>query len=121
MGRPVVAVVVTDGAPIFELAIACEVFGIERTDLVDPWYDFRLCASSSVTTAAGLHLTPTHGLDVVASVADTVVVSAMARPFQLHPPADLIAALRSAHARGARIAAICSGAYALAEAGLLDD
>jgi transcriptional regulator GlxA family with amidase domain len=120
LGRHVVAAVVTDGAPIFELAIACEVFGIERTDLVDPWYDFRLCSASSVTTAAGLELHPAHGWEVVAAEADTVIVSALARPLQLHPPADLVAALRSAHARGARIAAICAGAYALAEAGLLD-
>ena len=31
--------------PVFELAVPCEVFGIDRTDLVDPWYDLRLCAA----------------------------------------------------------------------------
>jgi len=120
MSRHVVAVAVTDRAPIFELATACEVFGVERTDLVDPWYDFRLCAASTVTTAAGLILDPAYDIDVVAEAADTVIVAAMARPLQLEPPAGLVAALRRAYARGARIAAICSGAYALAEAGLLD-
>jgi transcriptional regulator GlxA family with amidase domain len=121
MSRHIVAVAVTDGAPIFELATACEVFGVERTDLVDPWYDFRLCASSTVATAAGLILAPAYDMTVVAEVADTVIVSAMDRPYQLEPPADLVAALRAAYARGARIAGICSGAYALAAAGLLDD
>src|SRR5215468_3748098 len=121
MSRHVLGVVVTDGAPIFELAIACEVFGIERPDLVDPWYDFRLCASSTVSTAAGLHLAPTHSLDVIANEADTVIVSAMARPLQLRPPAEVVTALQRAYARGARIAGICSGAYAMSEAGLLDD
>jgi transcriptional regulator GlxA family with amidase domain len=121
MSRHVLAVAVTDGAPIFELAIACEVFGIERTDLADPWYDFRLCASSAVTTAAGLQFAPAHDLDVIASVADTVIVSAMTRALQVQPPADLVSALRSAYDRGARIAGICSGAYAMAEAGLLDN
>jgi transcriptional regulator GlxA family with amidase domain len=121
MSRHVVAVAVTEHAPIFELAIACEVFGIERTDLVDPWYDFRLCASSAVATAAGLILAPAYDMTVVAEEADTVIVSAMVRPLQLDPPAELVAALRKAYARGARIAGICSGAYAMAAAGLLDD
>lgn len=121
MGRHLVAVVATDGAPIFELAIPCEVFGVERTDLADPWYDFRLCAESALTTAAGLGLAPRHGLDVVADEADTVIVAAMARPLHFTPPASLVSALRRAYDRGARIAGICSGAYAMAEAGLLDN
>ena len=122
MSRHVVAVAVTDQAPIFELAIACEVFGIQRTDLADPWYELRLCAAhpGPIRTAAGLSVQTPYGLtDLVA--ADTVIVSAMQRPFQLDPPGPLLDALREAHARGARLAAICSGAYALAEAGLLDD
>jgi transcriptional regulator GlxA family with amidase domain len=120
MNRHIVAVAVTERAPIFELATACEVFGIERTDLVDPWYDFRLCATSTVATAAGLILAPAYDMTVVAEEADTVIVAAMDRPFQLDPPAALVAALRRAYGRGARIAGICSGAYAMAAAGLLD-
>jgi transcriptional regulator GlxA family with amidase domain len=119
--RHLVAVAVTDRAPIFELAIPCEVFGVERTDLADPWYDFRLCASATVATAAGLILAPAYDMSVVADEADTVIVTAMERPFQLDPPGDLVEALRAAYARGARIAGICSGAYAMAAAGLLDD
>jgi transcriptional regulator GlxA family with amidase domain len=120
MSGHVVAVAVTDGAPIFELATACEVFGITRTDLVDPWYDFRLCAASPIATAGGLTLAPAYDFSDLTR-ADTVIVTAMARPSQISPPAELIAALQAAYARGARIAGICSGAYAMAAAGLLDN
>ncbi|NUT36079.1 MAG: helix-turn-helix domain-containing protein [Hamadaea sp.] len=121
-GKPhVVAVAVTDRAPIFELAIACEVFGISRPDLADPWYELRLCASPDgpIQTAMGLRADNLHGLDALVA-ADTVIVAAMARPYQIAPPPPLVDAVRAAHARGARIAAICSGAYVLAESGLLD-
>jgi transcriptional regulator GlxA family with amidase domain len=53
--------------------------------------------------------------------ADTVIVTACARPVQLAPPEPLLSALRQAHRRGARIASICSGVYLLAAAGLLDE
>jgi transcriptional regulator GlxA family with amidase domain len=116
-----VAVAVTDGAPIFELAVICEVFGIQRIDLVDPWYEFRLCAAEPgpIRIAAGLTLETPYGLDELVS-ADTVIISAMPEPVRLSPPPPLIKAIREAHARGARIASICSGVYAVASAGLLD-
>jgi len=117
----VVAVVVTDGAPIFELAVACEVFGVQRTDLADPWYELRLCAAQpgELRTAAGLRVDTPYGLDDVVN-ADTVIVSAVPASTRLNPPEPLLAALRQAHARRARIASICNGVYALAAAGLLD-
>lgn len=119
--RHVVAVAVTDGAPIFELAVPCEVFGIERTDLVDPWYELRLCAAQPgrSRTAAGLRVDTPYGLDDLVE-ADTVIVSAMPPDMRLAPPEPLLDALRAAHAKGARIASICSGVYAVAAAGLLD-
>ncbi|QOV35084.1 helix-turn-helix domain-containing protein [Streptomyces ferrugineus] len=121
MQRHVVAVAVADGAPTFELAVPCEVFGIDRSDLVDPWYEMRLCAAQPgpLRTAAGLVVPTSQGLDGL-SEADTVVVAACSRAVQLDPPADLLQAVRSAHERGRRIVSICSGAYVLAAAGLLD-
>lgn len=115
-----VAVAVTEGVPLFELAVACEVFGIARPDLADPWYGFRLCAAvpGATRTAAGLVADTEHGLDGLLD-ADTVVVPACAG-VQDEPPAELVEIVQRAHRNGARIISICSGAFVLAAAGLLD-
>lgn len=115
-----VAVAVTRDAPIFELAVPCEVFGIPRPDLVDPWYGFRLCSveSSGTTVAAGFDVSPGHTLDDLV-VADTVIVPACAN-VHAEQPAPLVEAVRAAYVRGSRIVSLCSGAFVLAAAGLLD-
>ncbi|SEG40724.1 transcriptional regulator, AraC family with amidase-like domain [Actinacidiphila yanglinensis] len=122
--RPhIVALAVTDATPTFELAVPCEVFGIDRSDLADPWYQVRLCGESGPDggprTPAGLAIPTPYGFDALPA-ADTVIVAACARPVQLAPPAALLAAVRAAHDRGRRIVSICTGAYVLAAAGLLD-
>jgi transcriptional regulator GlxA family with amidase domain len=117
----VVAVAVTDGLPIFELSVPLEVFGIDRSDIVDPWYELRMCGTrpGPLRTTGGLALHPGYGLDGLLD-ADTVLVAACARATQLDPPADLVEAVRAAHEAGRRIVSICSGVYVLAAAGLLD-
>ncbi|HEU5033468.1 MAG TPA: helix-turn-helix domain-containing protein [Mycobacteriales bacterium] len=114
-----VAVAVVNGTAQFELAVACEVFGIDRSRLVDDWYEFKLCAAEPppVRTAAGLVLDSPYGLDDLVA-ADTVVVPAAGEDPAARPA--LLEALRAAYANGARIASICTGAFLLAEAGLLD-
>lgn len=116
----IVGVAVTDGAPVFELAVPCEVFGTDRSDLVDPWYDLRLCAAEPgpLHTSAGLRLHTSYGLDDLLG-ADTVVVSACPRRVQTSPPQHLVDAVRAAHDLGRRIVSLCSGSYVLAAAGLL--
>ncbi|MFC4052846.1 GlxA family transcriptional regulator [Actinomadura syzygii] len=112
------AVAVTDGVPIFELAIPCEVFGYERPGLTDSWYDFRLCAPAGTRTAAGFAPRADAGLDALAA-ADTVVIPACANLLDDQPP-DLVEAVRAAHRSGARMVSLCTGAFVLAAAGILD-
>ncbi|MGW0517489.1 GlxA family transcriptional regulator [Crossiella sp. NPDC003009] len=112
-----VAVPLLGGAPLFELAVPCEVFGCDRLDLTPRWYHLALCQdrAGSRRTPEGLLVEATEELTALES-ADLVVVAA-GMSSQASPP--LLDALRRAHRRGARIAAVCSGAFVLAEAGLL--
>lgn len=115
-----IAVAVTDGIPIFELAVPCEVFGIARRDLADPWYEFRVCAADPGRTqvSSGFIAGTTYDFDDLVN-ADTVVVPACANVLD-KPPVELVEAVVEAHRRGARIVSICTGAFVLAAAGLLD-
>jgi transcriptional regulator GlxA family with amidase domain len=115
-----VAALAAPDAGVFELAVPCEVFGLDRSDLVSPWYGFRVCAPAPgpLMTKSGFSLSTEFGLADVAT-ADTVIVCA-GHYERLRPPEDVLEALRAAHARGARIASLCTGAFLLAAAGLLD-
>ncbi len=112
-----IAVAVTDGMLHFELSVAFEVFGSAPADVAGPWYRVLGCGPGTVR-AGGFRLEPEHGLDRLAS-ADTVIVPGWA-DVDTDPPADLVDAVRAAHRAGARVASLCTGAFVLAAAGLLD-
>jgi AraC family transcriptional regulator, transcriptional activator FtrA len=113
-----VALAVTDGIPLIEVAAPCEVFGVDRSDLADPWYDFAVCGPEDARVGGWFKVDGPLGLDVLVA-ADTVIVPAC-RNVHESQPADLVDAVRAAHERGARVVSICSGAFVLAAAGLLD-
>jgi transcriptional regulator GlxA family with amidase domain len=116
----VVAAVVLDGIATFELAVACEVFGMDRSELVDPWYELLVCAAEPppLRATGGITIDTPHRLDAL-SRADTIIVPAWRDEDEV-PPEAVLEALRREHARGARIMSVCSGAFVLAHAGLLD-
>jgi transcriptional regulator GlxA family with amidase domain len=116
---PSVAVVVYDGVALFELAVANDIFGTTIATVSGrPLYRVFVCgAAPSVTTDAGFRMEVPHGLDVVPA-ARTVVVLPTLAPAQV--PAPVLDALRAARSDGRRVISLCTGAFVLAAAGLLD-
>jgi AraC family transcriptional regulator, transcriptional activator FtrA len=116
-----VAAVVLDGFAPFEFGVLCEVFGVDRADDGVPPIDFRVCGErpgEPIRTDVGASLIPEHGLDALTD-ADLIAVGA-AKIRDEYPP-RVLEALRAAHARGTTLLSVCSGAFVLGAAGLLDD
>lgn len=115
-----VVALVRPGIAMFELGITTELFGIDRTDTGGGRFDFSLCAEvpGPVRTELGLDLQINRGLEAMAT-ADLIVVTPDDR-YEVTGE-SVLAALRAAHERGAWIMSICSGAFVLAQAGLLDN
>jgi transcriptional regulator GlxA family with amidase domain len=117
-----VAVLALEPIAPFELGVLCEVFGIDRSDQGLPAYDFAVCGvRPGRVSARGFDVVLEYGLDRLES-ADLIAVPAYGGAMGTMPISPKVrAALRSAHARGAMVMSVCSGAFALAAAGLLDD
>jgi AraC family transcriptional activator FtrA len=119
MLKTVAAVVIDQFAP-FEFGVLCEVFGIDRTEEGVPAVEFRVCGErpgEPVRTSVGAMLVPEKGLDAVEG-ADLVAVPAAT--IRDEYPEAVLEALRKAADRGATVLSVCSGAFILGAAGLLD-
>ncbi|MFE0103551.1 GlxA family transcriptional regulator [Streptomyces sp. NPDC059009] len=115
-----VVVIVDENSNPFELGCATEVFGLRRPELGRELYDFRLCSPRPRTPMRDrfFTLSGVAGLEA-ADAADTVIVPN--RPdVEVPRRTAVLDAVRRAHERGARLVGFCSGAFTLAEAGVLD-
>jgi len=115
-----VAVLMPSTVRPFELAVYCEVFGVDRSGHGVPPFEFAICSERPgvpVPTDGGLHVTPTAGLDRLAE-ADLVAVAPPASPTSGVSSA-VAAALHAAIDRRSRVVAVSSAAFLLASAGLL--
>lgn len=118
MDHRVVTLILGDPNP-FEVAVACEVFGLRRPEIATSWYDFALASESPCVRARDgiFKMDVPYGLDAV-ETADTVVIPNAELDRPVSPAA--LEAIRAAYRRGARLVSYCTGAFALAEAGVLD-
>ncbi|CAN5620456.1 helix-turn-helix domain-containing protein [soil metagenome] len=120
-----VAILAYDGMSGFESGLAAEIFGITElpemfsAGITRPWYSVQLCAEQpEVRMLGGAAVRTSFDLTDLAA-ADTVIIPSVRDVTAPTSPA-LIDAIRTAHARNARVVSICSGAFALADAGALD-
>jgi transcriptional regulator GlxA family with amidase domain len=127
-----VAVVLVNGFLPFEFGTVCEIFGVDRSDDGLPRYDFAVVAGEPAPLRAlDFTIHPSQGLERLEE-ADLIALPAVSdqrlsldadqrAPGAAHQfPDDLLEALRRAVGRGVRVLSVCSGAFILGEAGLLD-
>ena len=117
---PLVVALLYDELCTFEFGIVAEIFGLSRPELGPGWYRFASAAiePGPLRAHGGFRILPDGGPELL-DEADLIIVPGW-KDVGAPVPQDLLARLRRAHARGARLASICSGAFVLAATGLLD-
>jgi AraC family transcriptional activator FtrA len=117
---PLVVALLYDQLCTFEFAMVAEIFGLDRPEMGQGWYRFASCPveSGPLRAHGGLIVQPEGSPDLL-DQADLIIVPGW-KGVDTPVPEALCARLRDAHARGTRLASICSGAFVLAATGLLD-
>ena len=107
-----------DGVVLGDLATPCEVFGLARN--ADGWspYEVRVCSARPRVRSQHVTLDVPWRLSSLQHVSTAIVpgIDDLNRPI----PDAIVRAIRSAVGRGARVASICTGAFLLGAAGVLD-
>jgi transcriptional regulator GlxA family with amidase domain len=116
-----VAVVMIDGVAPFEFGVLCEVFGLDRTDDGVPPIEFRVCGERPGqpirAQIGGVRIVPETGLD---GLEGADLIGLPAYTIRDRYPEPVLVAVRAAADRGATLLSVCSGAFLLGAAGLLD-
>lgn len=114
-----VAALLHDKVATFELGIVVEIFGLARPEMGADWYRFTTVAEEQkpLRATGGLLISPEAGLEALAG-AGTIVIPCW-RTDGVAPSPAVKEALLAAHARGARLVSVCSGAFLLAACGFL--
>jgi AraC family transcriptional regulator, transcriptional activator FtrA len=118
--NPLVVALLYDGLCTFEFGIVAEIFGLPRPEMGPNWYRFASCTvePGPLRAHGGFSILPNGGPDLL-DMADLIIIPGW-KGVDVPVPNDLIERLQKAHARGARLASICSGAFVLAATSLLD-
>ncbi|MFC5503377.1 GlxA family transcriptional regulator [Lysinimonas soli] len=121
MLKKVVLIALPEVAP-FEFGVVCEVFGIDRSDSGGPTFDFTIATAQPgpVRTSLGYDMVIENDLS---AAADADLIAIPAHHIRGHADGTdprVLEAVRAAEARGAWVLSVCSGAFVLAEAGILD-
>ncbi|WP_306338104.1 GlxA family transcriptional regulator [Streptomyces sp. KL118A] len=118
-----IALLTFPGIRAFDISVITEVWGTDRTDRGAPAFDLHRVAAdpAPVPVRGGLTLTPDRTLSWLTDLTGTDLIVVPGLDDHLTPaPQPVLEALREAHARGITVAALCGGAFTLAQAGLLD-
>lgn len=121
-----VVLITLDGVSPFEFGVICEVFGIDRSDMGGPRFDFTVATTTPgpVRTSLGFDLVIDNDLSAAAD-ADLIAIPAFHRTNtslldRSTPDPRVIDVIRQTEARGAWVLSVCSGAFLLGAAGILD-
>src|SRR3954453_12861741 len=115
-----IAVVLMEDVALFEFGVLSEVFGIDRTDDGVPRFDFKVCSTSQgepLRTSSHSQVIAPYGLE---ELEDADLIGIPATTWRHEYDERILDALRKAQARGAILLTVCSGAFVLGAAGLLD-
>jgi AraC family transcriptional regulator, transcriptional activator FtrA len=119
MALKTVAVLLQEPVSLFEFGVLAEVFGIDRTEQDVPAFDYRVCAETPgpLDSRNGTTVTAPFGLE---AAADADLIAVPASSAARTPSPAVVQLLRDAVDRGAWVMSVCSGAFTLGAAGILD-